>query len=199
MFNREISTYADALRNAQTTGRPLHLLVGNGFSRALRNDIFSYSALFERADFSALPRTARDSFERLETTDFETVMRALKNAAVLLNLYAPQDADTQQRMQSDAGALREVLAATIAQNHPAGPFEVDEHQYTCCRAFLSPYRSIYTLNYDLLLYWSLMHEQAGPNIECDDGFRKPDDPEAPYVTWEVEHTQKQNMVPLRKV
>ena len=31
-----------------------HLLLGNGFSRALRNDIFSYDALFDRAEFSTL-------------------------------------------------------------------------------------------------------------------------------------------------
>lgn len=29
-----------------------HLLIGNGFSRALCNDIFNYQSLFDRGDFS---------------------------------------------------------------------------------------------------------------------------------------------------
>jgi hypothetical protein len=35
--------------------KPPHLLLGNGFSRACRDDIFSYDSLFDRADFQEIP------------------------------------------------------------------------------------------------------------------------------------------------
>jgi hypothetical protein len=47
------------------------------------------------------------------------------------------------------------------------------------------------MNYDLLLYWALMHEEENPEsrivIKHDDGFRKDQaDYEAPYVEWQGE-------------
>jgi hypothetical protein len=69
-----IISFEEAL--AKSEGKK-HLLLGNGFSRACRDDIFAYSALFQRADFSALSPTARNAFDSLGTTDFEIVMKAL--------------------------------------------------------------------------------------------------------------------------
>ncbi|MGB7541823.1 MAG: DUF4917 family protein, partial [Burkholderiales bacterium] len=60
-------------------GAHCHVLLGNGFSQAWRSDIFSYSALFDRADFKNLSPAARASFGVLDTTDFERVMRALRD------------------------------------------------------------------------------------------------------------------------
>jgi hypothetical protein len=67
--------------------------------------------------------------------------------------------------------------------------------------------NIYTLNYDLLLYWTLLQDQvidwnAGhpqasvmkltEALQHDDGFRAPDDdPEAAYVTWDGKETHNQ--------
>ena len=51
-------------------------MLGNGFSRALRDDIFSYQALFDQADFANLSAQAKQAFADLHTTDFEAVMRA---------------------------------------------------------------------------------------------------------------------------
>ena len=55
-----------------------------------------------------------------------------------------------------------------------------------CRQFLSNFGHIYTLNYDVLLYWALMQDQVDElDLLPDDGFRSPeDDHDAPYVTWQ---------------
>ena len=58
--------------------------------------------------------------------------------------------------------------------------------------FLSHFQNIYTVNYDLLLYWALMQEELEPVIDFDDGFRQPDDGPADYVTWDVQKTDAQN-------
>jgi hypothetical protein len=176
-------SFEEALARTPTDKRP-HVLLGNGFSRACRPDIFAYGALFDRADFNALSPLARDAFGVLRTTDFEVVMRALKDAAQLIRLYAPGLPDLADSMQRDATGLRDVLVHAIAQNHPDYPATINGNQYAACRRFLEHFKGIYTLNYDLLLYWALMNDEHPPHIPCDDGFRTPETGAEEYVTWE---------------
>lgn len=165
-------------------GRPPHVLLGNGFSRACRDDIFAYTALFDRADFRNLSPLARQSFDVLGTTDFEVVMRALKDAARLIDIYAPDSPELAKRLREDADGLKEVLVRAIADNHPAYPGEIPTERYAACRRFLARFGNIYTLNYDLLLYWAVMQGELLPVVKSDDGFRTPEDGEGDYVTWE---------------
>jgi hypothetical protein len=129
----------------------------------------------------------------LNTTDFEVVIRALKQAARLAAIYLGDNSELSQRLNADADGLRELLASTIAASHPDRPADISEEQYTACRSFLSNFKRIYTVNYDLLLYWAFMQEELAPEVEFDDGFRKPDDGPADYVTWDVQKTDKQNV------
>lgn len=170
-----------------------HLLIGNGFSIACRPNIFLYGRLFERADFSNLTPSARQAFEALGTQDFERVIKALRDLSTLLTVYSAGSADTIERMRRDADGLRELLVQTIASSHPEHPAEITEEEYAAVRTFLEHFHTVYSLNYDLLLYWAQMHTSEGESPSSDDGFRKPeDDYEAPYVTWEPGH-HKQNM------
>jgi hypothetical protein len=172
-----------------------HVLLGNGFSRAWKDDIFAYSALFDRADFSKLSPKAKKAFSTLETTDFEVVMRALRDAAKLLAIYQPSSPVGDALMQ-DAEGLREVLARAIADSHPERPKDISDASYIACRHFLSNFICIYSLNYDLLLYWAMMQtelESRSAKIKCDDGFRTPDYGEQEYVTWDIEKTDGQNI------
>jgi hypothetical protein len=185
-----IITFEEAL--AQAEGKK-HLLLGNGFSRACRDDIFAYSALFQRADFTALSSTARQAFDSLATTDFEVVMRGLKTASLLVQLYEPENAALSRSLLGDAEGLRDVLATAVAQNHPERPGDISLESYKACRSFLQNFERIYTLNYDLLLYWALMQKELEPDVGFDDGFRTPDEGEAEYVTWDVEKTDGQTV------
>ena len=178
-----LQTFEQALGHV-TEERVPHVLLGNGFSRACQNDIFAYDALFDRADFNSLSPLARESFNVLATRDFEIVMRALRDAAKLLRVYAPDDHNLSIRLRDDANGLREVLVRAIAQNHPEHPAEIADARYAACKRFLAHFKSIYTLNYDLLLYWALMKQELEPDVPCDDGFRTPEEGEQDYVTWE---------------
>lgn len=184
--------FSEALHRAEEN-RPKHVLLGNGFSRACRNDIFAYEALFSRADFRNLPLAQR-AFQALNTTDFERVMNALRMAALLIPVYAPTNTDLARLMVEQAEALREVLASAIAQNHPERPADITDEQYRACRDFLNNFKSVYTLNYDLLLYWTIMQSEVGQALTLgDDGFRTPDEGETEYVTWDVEKTDEQDV------
>jgi hypothetical protein len=187
-----LMSFDEALKRG--TGRR-HVLLGNGFSRALKDDIFAYDALFERADFSALSPSARKAFDVLCTTDFEVVMRALRDSASLASLYVAKDPDAAKSMRRDADGLRDLLAETIATNHPDRPYDISDEAYKACRLFLARFDGhIFSLNYDLLLYWALMQtELAPPMLESDDGFRQPEEGPADYVVWDPSDAFKQNI------
>ena len=189
---RKLVSFDRAMRRIEGLKKP-HLLLGNGFSRACRDDIFAYGALFDRADFKKCSPNAREAFEVLKTTDFEVVMRALRHTAALLELYGNANPAVRKQLLKDADALREVLVNAIADSHPARPGDILPESYTRCRRFLARFGDVYTLNYDLLLYWAIMQEELEPELRFDDGFRTPDEGAEPYVTWEVEKTDKQNV------
>lgn len=173
-----------------------HLLLGNGFSIACRPDIFHYGSLFSEADFSQNPDLAH-VFEALGTQDFEVAIRNLEAGAKLAPIYASSAPDAAGRMLEDATALKEILLSTIAGNHPNIPMDIPDEQFWACRRFLSNFigpgadGQIFTLNYDLLLYWTLMHEDMPFDDPIDlsknDGFgNDEDDPDADYVVWQGE-------------
>lgn len=213
-----IISFEQALQETAQTKR--HLLLGNGFSIALFPDRFHYGSLLDQADFTGFPE-ARQAFDELGTTDFEIVIQALRQAVALLPLYSG-DAAGLAKMREHADVLKELLVRAIAGRHPERPSDISDEQYAACRAFLAHFigdsrnlkpggkdlrGDVYTLNYDLLLYWTLLHDQVvrwnaedplasivetTEALQHDDGFRAPDDdPEAPYVTWDGEEAHKQ--------
>jgi hypothetical protein len=176
-----------------SAGKTPNILLGNGFSRACLDQTFAYDALKSRADFSGLSEEAWQVFDVLGTSDFELVMRALSNAAKLTALYEGPESETAQRLATDAVGLKEVLVQAIAQSHPDHPFEIPDERYGACKHFLAHFDTIYTLNYDLLLYWALMRSDIDPAVRCDDGFRTPEEEGATYVVWEPDSVKNQNI------
>ncbi|MCB1680295.1 MAG: DUF4917 family protein [Alphaproteobacteria bacterium] len=190
-----VISFSDAITDSeQYTKR--HLLLGNGFSIACCPDIFHYGSLFGEADFSSNPDLVR-VFEALGVQDFEIAINHLESAAKLTSIYAPSSPESAGRMIEDAVALKEILLTTIAENHPDTPSDILDSKFWACRKFLSNFigqsndGQIFTLNYDLLLYWALMHEdnplESQIALTTNDGFgNDEDDPDADYVVWQGE-------------
>lgn len=188
-------TFAEAIADSEQFSKR-HLLLGNGFSIACRPDIFHYGSLFAQADFSAVPEVT-SVFELLCTQDFEIAIRSLENAAKILPAYVEQGQVAANKMQEHAASLKDILVQTIAGNHPHIPPEIPEEKFWACRQFLSHFLAgdkagcVFTLNYDLLLYWTLMHDdlpfdEAIP-LTKNDGFgNDEDEPDADYVVWQGE-------------
>ncbi len=174
-----------------------HLLLGNGFSIGCRADIFHYASLYGEADFSGIPE-AQNIFEALDTQDFEVAIKALESGAKIFPIYVPNDSSNVQIMNAHALALKELLVTTIAKNHPPNPNAIEDHKFWACRKFLRHFLAsdkgghVFTLNYDLLLYWALMHgdnpfDRGVVELKKNDSFgNDEDDPEADYVVWQGE-------------
>lgn len=177
-------TFDDAWKIADGS-RNKHLLLGNGFSIALKPDIFSYGSLFENADFSSAPQI-KTLFEALGTQDFEIAIRHLQDAGIVLEIYRPDLKELLKKLEKDAGIIKDALVSAIAKRHPDRPFDIKKEQYAACRSFLQRFGHIFTLNYDVLLYWTLMQDEVDEiDLHPDDGFRHPEaDPDLPYVSWQ---------------
>ncbi|MEE9416616.1 MAG: DUF4917 family protein [Acidimicrobiales bacterium] len=177
----EVLSFDDAL--GSSTQQTRHVLLGNGFSIACRPDRFTYNALLDEAAFPAASADIRSVFELLGTTDFERVIDVLQLAAALAETYATSDPSLSERLQSDASVVREALAQVLAAKHPDLPFDIEEDEYVSARHFLANFERIYTINYDMLLYWTTMQD-IEPSVARNDGFGSSDDEAADYVVWE---------------
>lgn len=190
----EILDFKEAIDRANSGNK--HLLLGNGFSIACKPDIFQYLRLFEQADFTKFSPTVKKAFDAINTRDFEKVIRVLKETSKLLSVYPSAPPELINQIGQDAECLKELLIDTLAGNHPEFPANIVDEQYEACCEFLSHFDGkIYTLNYDLLLYWAIMkYKSLGHRPQRDDGFRKPEDnPDSDYVVWEPQHSNKQNI------
>lgn len=178
----DLLSFDEALKDA---GDKKRILLGNGFSIALRPDIFSYSSLFENADFSEASHIP-SLFEAIGSKDFEAIIRLLVDMTKILQAYGDVPSTFINQVAEDANTIKNALANAIAKNHPDRPYSITEEQYVACRLFLSNFEYIYSLNYDVLLYWALMHSDVDKlDIRPDDGFRHPEGNEdAPYVSWQ---------------
>jgi len=169
----DILTFEKAMRSINDASKT-HLLLGNGFSISLKPDIFSYGSLYDNADFSEAPHVPA-LFEALGTKDFEIVIQYLQNAAKVVEVYRPNLKRLAASLRHDASAIKNALVAAVARRHPDRPYDIDAAQYAACGAFLRRFNHIFTLNYDVLLYWSLMQTEVDDlRLRPDDGFRHPE-------------------------
>lgn len=197
----EAVTFEEAIeQSAQYKKR--NLLLGNGFSIACDRDIFTYGSLYGQAKethFKDIPEAAK-LFEVFNTKDFEIVIRALEDSAKTLPVFTSKGQTIASKMQHQAGEVKTALVRTIADNHPDIPNQVSEEKFWACRRFLAHFLNgendgrVYTLNYDLLLYWAAMHDDPDGEelpLSVNDGFgRDEDEHDTDYVTWQGENNAR---------
>lgn len=188
----DLLSFEEALKKSSLLPKR-HLLTGNGFSIACRKDIFRYESLFEQANFEKLNPKIKTTFDHLNTKDFEVVMKHLSYASDILKIYTPSNIDLIQQLNNDIIELKSVLVNAIANSHPENPSEILEEEYQHCKSFLENFNNCYTLNYDLLLYWTFMHFTGNEDLKSDDGFRTPDTGKEDFVSWDIEKTDGQNL------
>jgi hypothetical protein len=168
--------------------RPFHLLLGNGFSMAYDPKTFSYNALHD------FVRTTDDDllqqlFRIVDTHDFEQVMLQLDTFAALGQALGMDDS-LRARIEGAAAALKRSLIDAIRALHPEHVFTIPQEKCDACKAFLSSFLasggSLFTTNYDLLLYWVLMRS----GLSAIDGFgRDRESPDEYVPDEELEYSE----------
>ena len=141
---------------------PRSLLIGNGFSIAQAGGQFSYGSFLEKAGLQP-NNPIKNVFTTLNTVDFELVMQALQHAAQIEDAYgATNRADLFRKGAAD---VREALIHAVREVHPGISFDIPQEQRDRCGEFLRNFSNVFTINYDLLLYWVIL--KMGGNLFTD--------------------------------
>lgn len=168
----DIIAFDEAMKMA---GGELSLLIGNGFSI----NYFSYANLLDKAEL-AEGGSERELFKLLDTADFERAVMALENAALVERAY--KNEKQAAVFAADADTVRAALVKAVRATHPANRQDILD-RIPICIALLKRFGTIFTLNYDLLLYWVTLDDtnafKDGFGLgEEKDGFLGPFKPEA---------------------
>lgn len=166
----KLESFNDVLNSLEKNkDRDYHLLLGNGFSMAYDNTIFSYNALHE---FITKIKDAELSkiLSLIEHQNFELIMQQLGTFSSLIGAFEGQSA-LKDKVDSSILKLKESLLDAIHDLHPEHVFKIPENESASCAEFLNIFLKrggkIFSTNYDLLLYWVLMRNDA---LAHNDGF-----------------------------
>lgn len=145
------------------------ILLGNGFSATY----CGYRTLLEKSGLAA-NAPCRILFDRLDTPNFERVVRALEDAAIVERAYG-REAEA-EKLLADAEVVRRALITAIQAAHPTHLDKI-KGVIPSCLEFLNPFSRVFTTNYDLLLYWVMIKsQQFGDGFyfaKEENGFRGP--------------------------
>jgi hypothetical protein len=134
------------------------LLLGNGASIAI-HDGFKYESLYQAAQSNGhFSQEVIQIFNAFSTTDFELVLRSLWQAQ-LVN----QKLDIESGRVEDAyHEVRKALIATVHECHVS--FDDAHPHLPIVYQFMKQFKTVLSLNYDLIVYWAMMagNEALGP-------------------------------------
>jgi Domain of unknown function (DUF4917) len=155
--NASLLSWPDVREKVDWTG----ILVGNGASIVFW-DQFGYDSIFERAQSASLAHhlDADDEsiFDAFSTTNFEQVLAALKTSRVILGVLGHDAAFIKTRYDSIQSALFDAIHSA---HIPWGTTSAFEQKLQRIRDELGTYTWVYSLNYDLILYWAVMSRNRG--------------------------------------
>lgn len=183
-MSTKLLTYNEVLKETENDNR--HLLLGNGFSMAYNHERFSFTSLLQSAVDNGLidvESPVYKIFQTFDTKDFEEVVKLLETSVKVLKEYGVIKKDDEKKILEDSIALKKHLVDIITNNHPEKITDVPNEEFVNSINFIKDYERIYTLNYDLLLYWTTMKlgdaiqqkliEKSSVRLDITDGFHDP--------------------------
>lgn len=133
--------------------------MGNGASIAVDNRL-NYTSLKEHAEKNGLMNdNVKTLFDTYDTCDFELILRLVWQATNVNKALEISDTKTEETYQH----IRDCLIKTVRDIHPT--YANIENQLPIIYQFIKQFKTIISLNYDLILYWTMMY---GNNQENDD-------------------------------
>lgn len=159
----EIKTWGE-IRHQFTDG----LLLGNGASMAVHAG-FGYASLFKAAcDLGQVDEKVKKVFDSFDTNDFELVLRRLWQAKLVNEALEIPPGAVEDAYKLVRSALIGTVRATHVSHADAKP------HLQLIYPFLTNFKTVVSLNYDLILYWAAMLGSNDPAFQYwfKDGFLK---------------------------
>ncbi len=135
-----------------------NLLLGNGASIAI-DERLSYKSLYEQVcEVGKLNKDLQGLFDSFDTTNFEFILKLLLQTSRVNEALGIEDKKTSKYYRQ----LRDTLIKTIREIHPTYP-DV-EHFLKPIANFMMNFKTVLSLNYDLIIYWSML--LANETLRC---------------------------------
>lgn len=151
----DLVSFTEAIKAADAIGAKKHILLGNGFSIGA-HPLFRYESLYEKACANGLSAHIQAIFDHYGTQNFERVLRQLSEARWMARHYQLSPANHDLDMAKDHRLVRHVLVESITRSHPGTRDQIEDEKLAGCALFLDQFDSVFTTNYDLVLYWALL-------------------------------------------
>lgn len=166
----KLESFEDVRKSMEkNSSRDFHLLLGNGFSMAYDQEIFSYNALHDFIDNLDDDELSK-ILSVIESKNFELIMQQLDNLSALIDAFDGGE-KLKSKVVSASEKLKHSLLDAVQKLHPEHVFKVPEKESEECSRFLNLFLGrggkVFSTNYDLLLYWILMRNQF---VKHNDGF-----------------------------
>ncbi|WP_417857281.1 DUF4917 family protein [Xanthomarina gelatinilytica] len=169
----KVQSYDAAKTYLLENNRPIHFLMGNGFSMSFDYDIFSYNALHRFIE-GLNDKILKQVFEVINSKNFELIMTQLDNFIEMATKLSTDKVFIDKLVEANT-KLKSSLIDAVSSLHPEHVYEVAQEKSKTCFEFLSTFYnskgSVFSTNYDLLLYWVLMRNDSkisndGFGMEC---------------------------------
>lgn len=166
MRSKDVMSFDEALESANEFGKlypecsDKNVLLGNGFSIACCPEIFTYDSLFKSSNFS---ECIKKVFQEFKTNDFEKIIKKLNETLKICQIYNVKQSSIKQ-IYFDSEKIKKELVDVISNKHPEHQHRIKNYKYCSAFKFISNFNNIFTLNYDMLLYWILMFKERDAKI-----------------------------------
>ncbi|MCW8177533.1 DUF4917 family protein [Verminephrobacter aporrectodeae] len=145
MKNFSITQWEDIHKNNEWNA----ILLGNGASIAIHKD-FSYQTLHSVAEENGSLKIAAKIFEDFKTKDFEHVLLACRYAERVNSALG----NPENQISVAYEEVRKALIEAVHSVHPQHSGITPDLERV--GIFASKFKTIVSLNYDLILYWAIM-------------------------------------------
>ncbi|WP_066177316.1 DUF4917 family protein [Arcobacter porcinus] len=188
----ELLSYREIMKDIKEQKK--YLLLGNGFSMAYNSKRFSFTSLLDNAvERGLINKTSPiyKVFTQFDTKDFEEVVKLLETSTKVLKTYGVLSKVDEKKILDDSKSLKKYLVDVITNNHPDKITEISDDEFFNSANFIKNFDKVYTLNYDLLLYWSCIKLQSlieeeriqDSVLDISDGFYDPHAKSTDYVVF----------------
>lgn len=157
----EILTY-EVAKQLWSKSASRSLVAGNGLSIS-GSDNFKYRSLWEQCTLSP---ELKNLFTKLNCESFEHVLKSLAESHVVLGDFKPEKSLI-TKLNEAHSEVQNGLVRAACTCHPPRPEDN-------CGKFLSQFTSVFSLSYDLLIYWSIFQSENHQALRPGLGTKNPD-------------------------
>jgi len=129
------------------------LILGNGASRAIDDEHFSYTSILEEAKkLQLITPDLEKIFTFFNTSDFERILQKLWHTK-----YINEALDVENPKLTQAyNDVQKALIVTVSTIHENVSYDSVKNKLEIAADYLSQFKMVFSLNYDVLAYWAIL-------------------------------------------